>query len=138
MHAVKMIDGNLALDTAFDDAPTFTVVQGGRGRARDHSRAVRTAAPLASFRALALVVATCVLVFSVIPSVLGRVTFEHALAGTETQQVIVDSGDSLWSLAERHPVPGMTTGDTVRLMKRWNHLEHAALVPGQELYVAVE
>ena len=138
MHAANMVDGNLALDSAFDDVPAFTVVQGGRGRARNHPQAMRTAAPLVSFRAIALVVATCILVFSVIPSALGRLTFERALAGTETQRVMVDSGDSLWSLAERHPVPGMTTGDTVRLMKRWNHLEHAVLVPGQELYVAAE
>ena len=131
MHAANMIDGNLALDSAFDDAPAFTVVQGGRGRARNHPQAMRTAAPLVSFRAIALVVATCILVFSVIPSALGRLTFERALAGTETQRVMVDSGDSLWSLAERHPV-------TVRLMKRWNHLEHAVLVPGQELHVAAE
>ncbi len=137
MNAVKMTDGNLALDRAREDAPVFTVITGGRGRL-EPSPQPAPSVPLASFRALGFAVAACVLVFSILPSVFGRIQFEHALMGTATQQIVVDSGDSLWSLAESHPVSGMSTEDTVRLMKSWNELEHAVLAPGQTLFVAAE
>lgn len=136
MHAVKMTDGNLALDCSRSDAPAFSVIPGGRSDAPARVRAEHAAAPLASVRSLVLAVLLAVTAFSAVPSVMGRISFESALANTATRTIEVSSGDSLWVLAELHPVEGMSTSDTVRLMKEWNSLDQGMLVPGQDLIVA--
>lgn len=52
-----------------------------------------------------------------------------------TVSVRVESGDSLWALAQRHPVAGMSTEQTVDLIAKTNHLDRAGLVTGTEIMV---
>lgn len=89
---------------------------------------------LAVFAALVLVFALLAAMFSVAEG--SRSAFENALDSTPTQYVEVFEGDSLWSLAEEHPVSGMTTQETTELIRAWNDLDHATLQPGMELLVA--
>lgn len=89
---------------------------------------------LAVFAVLVLVSAMLAAMFSVAAG--SRSAFENALDSTPTQYVEVFEGDSLWTLAEEHPVSGMTTQETTELIRAWNDLDHATLQPGMELLVA--
>lgn len=89
---------------------------------------------LAVFAILVLVSAMLAAMFSVAAG--SRSAFENALDSTPTQYVEVIEGDSLWTLAEEHPVSGLTTQETTKLIRAWNDLDHATLQPGMELLVA--
>lgn len=89
---------------------------------------------LAVFAILVLLSAMLAAMFSVAAG--SRSAFENALDSTPTQYVEVFEGDSLWTLAEEHPVSGMTTQETTELIRAWNDLDHATLQPGMELIVA--
>ena len=60
----------------------------------------------------------------------------EAVSHAERMEVSVEPGSSLWSLAERHPIAGLTTDETVRVIRDWNRLASAELQPGQVLVVA--
>ena len=62
-------------------------------------------------------------------------TFDRALVETERTTVSVDPGDTLWDIAEEHGVDGLTTQQSVDLIRTWNDLEQSALQPGMELLV---
>ena len=47
----------------------------------------------------------------------------------------VHTGDSLWSLAEEHPVEGLTTQETSDMIRSVNHLERGSLDAGAVLKV---
>jgi len=51
------------------------------------------------------------------------------------QQVRVESGDTLWSLAEAHPMPGKSTAETVRVLMELNDIADSTLVAGTVLDV---
>lgn len=89
---------------------------------------------LAVFAILVLVSAMLAAMFLVAAG--SRSAFENALDSTPTQYVEVFEGDSLWTLAEEHPVSGLTTQETTELIRAWNDLDHATLQPGMELLVA--
>lgn len=50
-------------------------------------------------------------------------------------EIAVGSGDSLWSIAETHPVEGVSTPELVAWLKEANGLESSALGLGQTLSV---
>lgn len=52
-----------------------------------------------------------------------------------TRVVRVSPGDSLWSIAQRHQVPGRSTAETVEILATMNGLESSKLVAGAELRV---
>jgi hypothetical protein len=52
-----------------------------------------------------------------------------------TQTLQVRSGDTLWSIAEAHPAPGLSTAQTVESIERDNQLATGALTEGQTLRV---
>lgn len=52
-----------------------------------------------------------------------------------TQKVMVSSGDTLWDLAERHPVPGLSTQQTVRLLSKLNGLQDSRISAGVSIEV---
>lgn len=91
------------------------------GRNRE-SRNVETAT--ASRDVLLAAVALLLLIAAVASSVIGKA--EPAVTATH----VVSSGDTLWNLAERHPVHGLSTAQTVDLIERMNGLESALLEPG--------
>ncbi len=50
----------------------------------------------------------------------------------------VKPGDSLWAIAARHPVDGLSTSQGVELLTSLNHLEGGSVLPGQTLLVPAE
>ncbi|MGE5474625.1 MAG: LysM peptidoglycan-binding domain-containing protein [Ignavibacteriales bacterium] len=55
----------------------------------------------------------------------------------KTQCVIVQDGDSLWSIAQKHKVKYDDTRDFVERIKEINKLDGSQLTKGQELMVPV-
>lgn len=53
--------------------------------------------------------------------------------GITTVMVSVESGDTLWSMAEAHPIDGLTTQQCVKWIIDRNSLDSAILIPGQIL-----
>ena len=49
--------------------------------------------------------------------------------------VTVDARDTLWEIASEHPVEGLTTADTVAIIRETNGLEGGVIHPGQVLNV---
>ena len=58
-----------------------------------------------------------------------------ALPRTDTTSIRVEQGDTLWSLAERHQVDGMTTAQTVELLAQLNQIDDATIRVGDVLDV---
>ena len=52
-----------------------------------------------------------------------------------TMTVRVESGDTLWQLAKRHPVQGLTTEQTVELIVEHNQLAGATVQAGAQISV---
>lgn len=52
-----------------------------------------------------------------------------------TMTVRVESGDTLWQLAQRHPVEGLTTEQTVELIVQHNQLDGATVQAGAQIAV---
>ena len=49
----------------------------------------------------------------------------------------VKVGESLWAIAQRHPVEGLSTSQSVDLLTSLNHLDEDSISPGQTLLVPV-
>jgi len=54
-------------------------------------------------------------------------------ADVATRPVKVEAGDTLWSIASAHPVPGLSTEETVDLIRRTNGMEGSVVYIGQLL-----
>lgn len=83
--------------------------------------------------AVALVIAFMVLAINVPLQSAARISRASETAARET--VIVRGGDSLWNLAERHGIDGLTTDQTVEVIRSWNTLATSMLTPGDEIVV---
>jgi hypothetical protein len=59
-------------------------------------------------------------------------------ADVATRPVRVEAGDTLWSIASAHPVPGLRTEQTVDLIRRKNGMELSVVHVGQLLDVPDE
>ncbi|MBQ6651273.1 MAG: LysM peptidoglycan-binding domain-containing protein, partial [Atopobiaceae bacterium] len=59
----------------------------------------------------------------------------EAFANVTLEEVVVMPGDSLWQLAESHPVAGVSTADVVSYISESNDLPSANLQVGQHLLV---
>ncbi len=55
-----------------------------------------------------------------------------------TTTVRVQPGDSLWSIAARHPAPGLGTAETADLLQRLNALESSTIAAGSALRVPAQ
>lgn len=53
------------------------------------------------------------------------------------EEVLIEPGDSLWSLAASHPVAGLDASEAIELMRERNELTSATLQPGMELFIPV-
>lgn len=51
-------------------------------------------------------------------------------ASAPVRQVRVEAGDTLWSLAKSHPLPGQSTAETVRVLVELNDIDASTLVAG--------
>lgn len=79
---------------------------------------------------------------AVVAALIVAVIFAAAVSGhrsggraAATQIVKIDAGDSLWSIAAAHPVPGLSTAQTVELIKRSNQLSGSSVAEGTLLRV---
>ncbi len=56
---------------------------------------------------------------------------------TSTTEVIAQSGDTLWSVAQTHPIPGMTTAQTADHIAELNGIESSRILAGSAILVPV-
>lgn len=145
MNATNMVQGNLALKLETPAEPTFTVVKGGRSRfqpvAAMPDRAqhtVMTAAPVALKASTIVAFAVAFTLFFVLATTVftaRHAAYADSVSNVTYETVRVHMGDSLWSLAEEHPVEGLTTQETSDMIRSVNHLEHGSLDAGAVLKV---
>ena len=81
----------------------------------------------------ALVIALCMTFLSVSSEVASRQA--SALESIPATSVVVHGGDSVWSLAEAHPVDGYSTQEVVTWIESHNQLGSATIQAGQTLDV---
>ena len=145
MNATNMVQGNLALKLEMPAEPTFTVVKGGRSRFQPvgamPDRAQHTvvaAAPVALKASTIVVFAVAVTLFFVLATTVftaRHAAYADSASNVTYETVRVHTGDSLWSLAEEHPVEGLTTQETSDMIRSVNHLERGSLDAGAVLKV---
>lgn len=137
--------GSAARDLTAATQPALVVLPGGRGAQAHACRYRPTARDVARDQRLRLrdavvgVVLAVVLVASA--CLAAGIVREHASAASAAQtqiafeSVAVQSGDTLWELAEAHPVRGLSTQEVVTLVSERNGLAGSVIQPGQVIQV---
>ncbi|MGI6229564.1 MAG: LysM peptidoglycan-binding domain-containing protein [Tractidigestivibacter sp.] len=110
-------------------APAPQRPQRPRQNAKQEKRFVVAALLMAAALSLVLVVA------SAISDAAISAQSQQALSQISTCSVIVQPGDSLWSIAESHPVDGLSTSQVVTWISQKNSLDNSSLQPGQTISV---
>lgn len=145
MNATNMVQGNLALKLETSAEYTFTVVQGGRSSFQPLTvKPARNQQAIAAPGRVALKVPTIVAVavaltlfFVLATSVFSarHAAYAESVSNVTYETIRVQSGDSLWSLAEEYPIEGLSTQETSDMIRNVNHLEHGSLAAGAHLKV---
>ena len=145
MNATDMVQGNLALKYETPVSPSFTVVKGGRcdfqamvaGPVRS-KHAVAVSAPVALKVSTIVALAVALTLFFVLATSIfsaRHAAYAESVSNVTYETVRVQSGDSLWSLAQEHPIEGLSTQETSDMIRNVNHLEHGSLDAGAHLKV---
>lgn len=134
-----MTYGNLALDSSFEtERPCFQVIDGSRNVHTPISTCKSTYAVGGSHFAALLGIFAFVVVL-ILPIIVGELSAEkaysNALATAPQESIVVQKDDTLWAIAERYPVSGLSTSDTVHLIIEWNRLDSGLLKIGEHLLV---
>ncbi len=135
MKSFAMIEGNLALAPAAH-ATAFQVVDGRLGASEYVAApAPRRAEPdrLHLVFVAALIVVSLIGMIAVFQSQQAR--FDAALAHADRLEIVVESGDTLWTIAEHHRLDGVDTQQTVDIIRGWNDLSASSLQPGDTIIV---
>ena len=145
MNATNMIQGNLALKLETPAAPAFTVVKGGRsgfqtlpGKPVRSQCVATTSAPVALKASTIVALAVALTLFFVLATSIfsaRHAAYAESVSNVTYETVRVQSGDSLWSLAQEHPIEGLSTQETSDMIRNVNHLEHGSLDAGVHLKV---
>ena len=145
MNAMEMVQGNLALKLETPAAPAFTVVKGGRSGFRAQptkparsQRVSVASAPVALKASTVVAVAVAFTLFFVLATSVfsaRHAAYAESVSNVTYETVRVHSGDSLWSLAQEHPIEGLSTQETSDMIRSVNHLEHGSLDAGAHLKV---
>ena len=145
MNATNMVQGNLALKLETSAEYTFTVVQGGRSSFQPLTvKPARNQQAVAAPGRVALKVPTIVAVavaltlfFVLATSVFSarHAAYAESVSNVTYETIRVQSGDSLWSLAEEYAIEGLSTQETSDMIRNVNHLEHGSLAAGAHLKV---
>ena len=145
MNAADMVQGNLALKLEAPAAPAFTVVKGGRSgfqavapKPNRAQHAVVASAPVALKASTVVAIAVAFTLFFVLATTVftaRQAAYADSVANVTYETVRVHAGDSLWTLAEEHPVDGLSTQETSDMIRSVNHLEHGSLDAGAHLKV---
>jgi hypothetical protein len=109
--------------------PKFTVIEGGLRR-RESRRS-----DVVAVAAMALVAFAVFAGAWLATNRVAEARVQSAFEATSYETVTVTSGDSLWSIAESHPVEGCSTQEVVRHIREENALESASLSVGTRLTV---
>lgn len=145
MSATDMVQGNLALKLETPAAPAFTVVKGGRsgfqtlpGKPVRSQCVATTSAPVALKASTIVALAVALTLFFVLATSIfsaRHAAYAESVSNVTYETVRVQSGDSLWSLAQEHPIEGLSTQETSDMIRNVNHLEHGSLDAGVHLKV---
>ncbi|MEE0279115.1 MAG: LysM peptidoglycan-binding domain-containing protein [Collinsella bouchesdurhonensis] len=145
MNATDMVQGNLALKLETPAAPAFTVVKGGRsgfqtlpGKPVRSQCVATTSAPVALKASTIVALAVALTLFFVLATSIfsaRHAAYAESVSNVTYETVRVQSGDSLWSLAQEHPIEGLSTQETSDMIRNVNHLEHGSLDAGVHLKV---
>lgn len=145
MNATDMVQGNLALKLETPAAPAFTVVKGGRssfqtlpGKPAHSQRVAKTSAPAALKVSTIVTLAVALTLFFVLATSIfsaRHTAYAESVSNVTYETIRVQSGDSLWSLAQEHPIEGLSTQETSDVIRNINHLEHGSLDAGAHLKV---
>lgn len=147
MNATDMVQGNLALKLETPTAPVFTVVKGGRSGFQTlpgkpvRSRCVATTSAPVALKASTIVALAVALTLSFVlaTSIFSarHAAYAESVSNVTYETVRVQPGDSLWSLAQEHPIEGLSTQETSDMIRSVNHLERGSLDAGAHLKVPV-
>lgn len=145
MNATDMVQGNLALKLETPTVPAFTVVKGGRsgfqalpGKLARSRCVAMTSAPVALKASTIVALAVVLTLFFVLATSIfsaRHAAYAESVSNVTYETVRVQSGDSLWSLAQEHPIEGLSTQETSDMIRNVNHLEHGSLDAGAHLEV---
>ena len=145
MNATDMVQGNLALKLETPAAPAFTVIKGGRsgfqtlpGKPVRSQCVATTSAPVALKASTIVALAVALTLFFVLATSIfsaRHAAYAESVSNVTYETVRVQSGDSLWSLAQEHPIEGLSTQETSDMIRNVNHLEHGSLDAGVHLKV---
>lgn len=145
MNATNMVQGNLALKLETPAEPAFTVVQGGRfgfqplavKPARNQQAVAAPARVALKVPTIVAVAVALTLFFVLATSVFSarHAAYAESVSNVTYETIRVQSGDSLWSLAEEYPIEGLSTQETSDMIRNVNHLEHGSLAAGAHLKV---
>lgn len=145
MNATDMVQGNLALKLETPSAPAFTVVKGGRSGfqtlpgkpARSQCVSVASAPVALKASTIVAVAVSLTLFFVLAMSIFSarHAAYAESVSNVTYETVCVQPGDSLWSLAQEHPIEGLSTQETSDMIRNVNHLEHGSLDAGAHLKV---
>ena len=145
MNATNMVQGNLALKLETPAAPAFTVVKGGRSgyqplpiKSARNQHAVAAPTPVALKVSTIVAVAVALTLFFVLATSVfsaRHAAYAESVSNVTYETIRVQSGDSLWSLAEEYPIEGLSTQETSDMIRNVNHLEHGSLAAGAHLKV---
>lgn len=118
--------------------PHLVVIEGGADRTFAHKAQLAPDPFFTPLRLIACVVCSFLIALAIyLPGYVAHVTAEAALDAAQTEVMRVASGDSLWSIAEEHPVEGTTVKDVVEWLREENSLTSSNLQIGQELLVPI-
>lgn len=129
-------DGSLALEVSRRDLTLLDGYAAPESEASSGARADRLSLgqfAVSLVAAAAVVLMLCAASLFVSAGVSARQG--EALETIPTASIIVRSGDSLWSLAEEHPVSGYSTQEIVTWIKARNALDSATIQAGQAILV---
>ncbi len=145
MNATNMVQGNLALKLETSAEYTFTVVQGGRSSFQPltvkpacNQQAVAAPGRVALKVPTIVAVAVALTLFFVLATSVfsaRHAAYAESVSNVTYETIRVQSGDSLWSLAEEYPIEGLSTQETSDMIRNVNHLEHGSLAAGAHLKV---
>lgn len=146
MNSNMMVYGNLALASGAparraDVKTRFVVVEGSLGHARPErqvthrsetrtSRLARVCAAAGVAVMFLIVFVAGVSAFSSRADLVSQAASEVAWAETSVRE-----GDSLWTLAESHPIEGLSTQETADIIESYNSFDSVVLIAGDTVLV---
>ena len=143
-EVVCACNGSLALEAQevqAQAAPALRVVEGAKPGSPTAAPASHADSDRLSGRSLRLSAAVATVAVAVVLGSWGALDAAHAgrvadaLSNCATQSVEVSRGDSLWSIAEAHPVEGVSTPEVVSWIVEANNLPNSSVASGQALVV---